>query len=251
MSNVIQMTDEQFRELLAARQAGKAGVGAPPKKRSVGFGCPGDMDLGSNPQLAAVFAMLALGNPRLALARARGVPFAPFFVNCRATFPDTSTTVVPDVGSDVKISQDTLVTEMLVRVYNRSETANQNLFQAQSDWYYTWQSGIEATLDIQGAPRPTIADRFTPISQLMDAFNGYSRRTGGWILTYQQQLLMAFNATITLPTAPIEVVCTFACETPVSQAFVRMSNREAIDALRNEFGIEISDAYEQTALLYG
>jgi len=242
---IVQMTEEQLQRLLAAKQG--VGVGAPRKK--FGFGCA---DESSNPQLAAVYAMLSIGNPRLALARARGVPFAPFYVNVRATFPDTTTALVPSVGSDVKISQDTLVNEMVVRIFNRSTTANQNQFQAQSDWYFNWQSGIEATLDIQGAPRPTIADRFTPLANLLDAFNGYSRRTGhGWVLTYQQQLFMAFNATIVLPFAPMEVVCTFACETPVSQAFVRMSNREAIDALRSEFAIEIADAYEQQALLYG
>lgn len=224
-----------------------AGVGAP-HKRIAGFGCPGD----GNPQLDAVYAMLAAGNPRLALARARGVPFAPFYINIRATFPDTTTSVVPSVGSDVKISQDTLVNEMIVRIFNRSTTANQNQFQAQNDWYFNWQSGIEATFDIQGAPRPTIADRFTPLANLLDAFNGNSKRAGhGWILTYQQQLFMSFNATVTLPYAPLEVVCTFACETPVSQAFTRMDNRTAMDALRSEFGIEIAEAYEQQALLYG
>ncbi len=246
---LVTMTEEQLQRLLASSKNPNAtGVAAPPKQRVQGFGCPGD----GNPQLDAVYAMLAAGNPRLALARARGVPFAPFFINIRAVFPDTTTAIVPSVGSDVKISQDTLVNEMVVRIFNRSITANQNQFQAQSDWYYTWQSGIEATFDIQGAPRPTIADRFTPLANLLDAFNGYSKRAGhGWILTYQQQLFMAFNATVTLPTAPIEVVCTFACETPVSQAFTRMSNSEAIASLRSEFGIEIADAYEQQALLYG
>ncbi len=63
--------------------------------------------------------------------------------------------------------------------------------------------------------------------------------------------MMSFNATVTLPTAPMEVVVTFACEEPVSQAFIRMSNGEAIALLRSEFAIEITDAYEKTALLYG
>jgi hypothetical protein len=245
-NNIIHaLSDEQFQKLLDKRANG---LGAPPSpsRKTFGFGCPGDF-----PQLAACYAMLAIGSPRLALARARGVPFAPYFVNIRATFPDTATTVVSSVGSDVKISQDTLVNEMLVRVFNRSPTANLNQFQAQSDWYFNWQSGIEATLDIQGAPRPTIADRFMPLANMLDAFNGTSRRGGYFLLTYQQQLFMSFNATVTLPTAPMEVVVTFACEEPVSQAFVRMDNSTAIDYLRSEFGIEITDAYEKVALLYG
>lgn len=239
-NRIVAPTPQQIREIGVGRFSDG--------KRRAGFGCPGD----GNPQLAAVYAMLAAGSPRLALARARGVPFAPFFINIRATFPDTSVSSVPDVGSDVKISQDTLVNEMIVRVFNRSVTANQNQFQAQSDWYFNWQSGIEATMDIQGAPRPTIADTFIPLANLFDAFNGSAKRAGhGFILTYQQQFFMSFQATVTLPVAPMEVVVTFPCETPVSQAFTRMTNREAIDALRSEFAVEIADAYEQQALLYG
>jgi hypothetical protein len=248
MTQPIFMTDEQFKQLLERHKS--TGVAAPPQKRpfsNVGFGSCVD---GDN-QLALVYRMLSIGSPRLALARARGVPFAPYFINVRATFPDIDTALVPSVGSDVKISQDTLVNEMVVRIFNKSPNANQNQFQAQSDFYYNFQSCIEATLDIQGAPRPTIADRFTPLANLLDAFNGTSRRGGQWILTYQQQLFMSFTATVTLPTAPIEVVCTFACEEPASQAFTRMSNGEAIALLRSEFNIEIQDAYEKTALLYG
>jgi hypothetical protein len=246
--NIYQLTEEQLTKLLAAAHQTQTGVGAPPKKKTLGFGSPDEC----NPQYAAVYAMLSAGSPRLALARARGVPFAPFVINVRATFPDTSTAVVPDIGSDVKISQDVHIYEMMVRIFNRSPTANLNQFQAQSDFYYTFQSGIEATLDVQGAPRYTIADRFTPLANLMDAFNGNSRRAGhGWVLTYQEQLFMSFNATVTLPTAPMEVVCTFVGELPESQTFVRMDNRVAIEELRTKFGITITDDYEQTALLYG
>lgn len=215
----------------------------------LGFGCPGGGDDG---QLAEVYAFLAQGSPRLALARARGVPFAPYIVNVRATFPDTSTTLVPDVGSDVKISQDIHIFEMNVRIFNESSTANQNQFQAQADWYYNFQSGIEATLDVVGAPRYSVAQAFTPLANLMDAFNGTAKKTGrGWILSYQQQLFMSFQAKVTIPTAPIEVVCTFNGEAPVSQTFTRMDNAQALACLQSEFGLDLPDSYTKTALLYG
>lgn len=237
-------TPEQFQELLTAVRSGKGpaarGLGRPAQASKVfGFGCPGGDDMGGS----SVYALLAAGSPRLALARARGVPFAPFMINVRAIFPDTSTSVVPDVGSDVKITQDLLVDCMVFRIQNESTTANSNLFQPQSDFFFGFQSGLEATLDIQGQPRYTIADKFMPISTLADMVNGNSHWPYGWVLNYQQQLFMSFNAKIQLPYAPLEVICSFRTWSPVTQTFTTMSTREACNGLINDFGIDLSDAY--------
>jgi hypothetical protein len=205
-----------------------------------GLGC-GAESMG--PLAAGVYSMLAAGSPRLALAKAMGIPLAPYMLNCRALFPDTSTPLVPDVGSDAKITQDTLIDSMLFRISNQSTTANQNQFQVQSDWYFNFQSGIEATLDVQGAPRYTITPKFMPLVNLADAFNGSSRPGGGWILTYQNQLKMSFQAKVTLPYAPMEVVVTFRAWIPVWDELVQMTNREAIYRLRNDCGIVLEDAY--------
>jgi hypothetical protein len=226
----------------------EAGLGTPHQRPRFGFGCPSGSQ---SPVYASICQMLDLGSPRLALAKARGVPLAPFLINVRAKFPDTSTVVVPDVGSDVKITQDTVIDAMMVRIFNESQTANQNQFQAQSDWYFNWQSGIEATLDVQGAPRFTIAEKFMPLASLFDAFNGDSKWGSGFVLQYQQQLFMSFNAKITLPYAPLEVVCSFRGWTPIGQAFTRMDNRTALDSLEADFGFEFSEAYKQQALSYG
>lgn len=245
--NLVVMSEEQLQRLLASP---RVGVGAiPPGTRKSGFGCPGS----PSPGLASAVQLLEMGSVRLGLARCRGIPFAPYMVNVRARFPDTTTAVVPDVGSDVKITQDTLFDAMVVRVFNRSTTANQNIFQAQSDWYFNWQSGIEATLDVQGAPRYTVADRFTPLANLMDAFNGDSRWGAGWIVGggMQQQLFMSFNATVVLPFAPMEVVCSFRGWAPVNEGYGRMDVRTALDALKSEFGFEFSDSYVQQVTQYG
>jgi hypothetical protein len=218
----------------------KQGLGAASRRRDLGFGfC--DRDLG--PLSAGVYAMLAAGSPRLALAKARGVPLAPYLINVRAVFPNTDTVVVPDVGSDVKIVQDTLIDSLVIRVQNESTTANQNTFQAQSDYYYSFQSGLEATLDVQGAPRYSVAPKFTPLSTMGDLINGNSHWPGGWVLTYQQQLWMSFRATIALPVAPLEVICTFRSWTPVTAEFTNMGNDQAIAYLQSEFGITLDDAY--------
>jgi hypothetical protein len=216
------------------------------RRRSIGFGfC--DQDLGP---LFDVYAMLAASSPRLALAKARGVQLAPFTINVRAVFPNTDTVVVPDVGSDVKIVQDTLIDSLVIRVQNESTTANQSTFQAQSDFFFSLQSGLEATLDVQGAPRYSVAPKFTPISVLGDLIAGPSHWPGGWVLTYQQQLQMSFNAKVALPYAPLEVICTFRSWTPVTAEFMSMGNDQAIALLQSEFGIVLSDAYKKRVLQY-
>lgn len=208
-------------------------------QRAAGVGFPqSDLE-------ASVGMLLASGSPRLALARALGVPLAPYLINVRATFPDTATSVIPDVGSDVKIVQDTFIDGMLVRIINKSTTANQNQFQAQSDWYFNWQSGIEAKLDVVGAPRYSVAPTFTPLATLLDAFNGDAKWPRGWVLTYQQQLFMNFTTKVVLPFAPIEVVCTFRGWVPTNEMFVAMTNREAIEKLETDCGIPLDPAYKK------
>jgi hypothetical protein len=203
------------------------------------MGC-GDGSLG--PLEAGVWAMLAAGSPRLALAKALGVPLAPYLINVRAEFPDVDTADVPDVGSDVKIVQDTLIDALVVRLQN--DNTPENVFQPQSDFYFGFQSGIEATLDVMGAPRYGVAPKFTPLSTLADMVNGNSHWPGGWVLTYQQQLFMSFHSRVTLPAAPYEVICTFRGWCPINEMFVSMSNREALDRLA-ECGIVCGDAYRQ------
>jgi hypothetical protein len=217
-----------------------------------GLGAPGETGAGAvndlGPLDAGVYAMLQAGSPRLALAKALGVPLAPYIINVRAIFPDTTTANIPDVGADVKIVQDTLIDALVCRVENQSETANQNQFQTLSDYFFNFQSGIEAMLDVLGAPRYSVAPKYTPLSNLCDVVNGNSHWPGGWILTYQQQLQMQFNARVLLPFAPLEVICTFRAWVPTNEMFVSMTNREAVDMLQTECGITLTDAYVKRLL---
>jgi hypothetical protein len=239
----IGLSPEQFKELLSEIRGPRddkaaAGVGAPEPHRS-GFawgpGLEGPIGLG-------VQKMLEAGSPRLALAKCLGVPLAPYIINVRATFPDVDTPSVPNVGSDVKIVQDTLVDSMIARVLV-DQTPN-NIFQPQSNFFFNFQSGIEATLDVKGAPRYAVADNFTPLSNLADVINGNAKWPAGWILTYQQQLFMSFNNRIApFPVAPITVVCTFRGWVPVGEMFVQMTNREAFQRLA-EAGVCTSQQYQ-------
>jgi hypothetical protein len=237
------LSPEQFEKLLAAArgsQPASTGLGAP----RAGLGCT---ETSVN---AGVYAMLAAGSPRLALAKAWGVPLAPYMINVRATFPTTSTPLVPDVGSDVKIVQDTLCDAFVARIQNQGASANQSVFQTQSDYFFNFQSGLEVTLDVDGAPRYSVAPKFTPLSTIADMINGQSHWPGGWILTYQQQLFMSFKASVVLPDAPMEVICTYRGWVPTNAAFTDMKNREAVASLI-ALGYDISDGMAQAAYARG
>jgi len=211
-------------------------------------GLGADSDVNGTKFYDEVIEMLSLGSPRLALAKGLGVTFVPFVINIRGDFPSTDTTLVPDVGSDVKIVQDTLIDAALVRITNQSNIANTNVFQTLSDFFFNWQSGIEATLDVQGAPRYTVAETFTPLATLFDCGNGSGFWPKKWVMTYQQQLFMSFQASVTLPYAPLDVCVTFRAWVPQGDAFTELTNREALDRLAKRCGIVVTDAYRKRVL---
>jgi hypothetical protein len=245
-------SEEQFTRLLEVvknANGGRgplraAGVGQgplDPSRVAKGLGAPYDC-IPDSMLVADVYQMLRLGSPRLALAKAWGVPFAPYYINNRATFPTVDTSFIPNVANDQKIVQDTFVNGITGIVTNLSETANQSTFQTLSDYYFNQQNGLNATLDVQGAPRFSLAPQFTPIATLASML-GYTSGPGrGWILTYQQQLVMAFQANVALPTAPVELCFTFQSEIPTNDMFVDMRNRDAVYQLRAE-GYIIPDNY--------
>jgi len=202
----------------------------------------------SSDMYCEVWEMLSLSSPRLALAKALGAKFIPFTFNVRADFTSTDTTLVPDVGSDTKIVQDTLVDAAILQITNQSNVANLSVFQPQSDFFYVVQSGIECIVSIQGAPRPTIVEKYTPLANVFDTQKGYGFWPRKWVLTNQQQLFMSFQATVTLPYAPLDVCITFRSWVPAGEGFSDISNREALDRLANDCGIVVSDAYRTRIL---
>jgi hypothetical protein len=234
-----ELSKEQFAELIAEVRKGSPQVGLGSNLRMPGLGCG---DGGMGPLAAGVYEMLALGSPRLALCRAMGIRMAPYYFNLRATFVDSTMPDVEEVGTDVKIVQDTLIDEMCFTIFNKSTNANDTQFRTQSDYYFNKQSGIEMTLDILGAPRPTITPKFTPLANIADALFNDSRWPRGFILTYTQQLQASFHASITLPQFPMEVVVTFQSWLPIIDKFVDMKNADAFDGLR-KCGFTIDQCY--------
>lgn len=259
-AGLVAMSDAQLERLLKASTLGdsfgghrkmkprEVGFGAAPEThirgeavKLGGLGAPYDCQV--DPSVASdVYMFLRLGSPRLALARAWGVPMAPYAINCRATFPTVDTSELIQVSNDQKIVQDTYVDCVVARVTNLSSTANQNQLQTLSDFFYNFQNGLTSDLTVVGAPRFSIAPSQTPISTLADVINGSSRWGNGWVLTYQQQIVMQFQAAIALPTAPIELCFTYRTWIPTNDMFVDMRNRDAVAQLRAE-GFWIPDTY--------
>jgi hypothetical protein len=204
-------------------------------------GPPGPTGLGmGNCMSGEVEYWLRMGYPRLALARALGTVFQPYVFNVRATFDTSDVDVVADQGADAKITTDTVIDAMIVRVTD--DNVPENVFSPQSAYFTNYQSGIEATLEVLGAPRYSVAPNFTPLSTLAEMINP-ARWPCGWVLTYQQQVKMTFFARNPLAHFPTTVVCTFRGFTPTGERFAAMPNAQAIAELR-AMGAQIPDYYK-------
>ncbi|MDE3097532.1 MAG: hypothetical protein KGK07_16220 [Chloroflexota bacterium] len=195
--------------------------------------------LGSFSSDCGVNEMLRSGFPRLALARAMGVPFAPYIMNVKATFESADTQSVPNQGADAKCIQDTLIDAMETSIVVAVPATNP--LQPISDFFNKWQSGLEATLEVQGAPRYVVTPKPTPLATL-SGLMGNGKWPSGWVLSYQQQLFMSFNAPFALPNYPVQVCCTFRGWVPTSDMFISMSAAEALSRLQ-DMGVEVPTNY--------
>jgi hypothetical protein len=214
---------------LAEGLAGGAGLG------SIGAGGDGRV------KIPTLWEFLEMGSPRLALARARGVPFYPWTTSITVPFTSVSPSVQPNVGADSKFSQDMWIESAIARVTSQNTPTNQ--FDTLSDFFGNFQNAIKCKLYVDGSPRFDIVTKFTNLSNVFDITNPKS--LGGWVATYNQQLVMDFSVAFPLAAGalPIELQCTFRCYGPIGEAYSRMTNETAFERLRDEFGIECVDAY--------
>jgi hypothetical protein len=201
-----------------------------------GLGCPpddGNAGGSSGISPACDMGTTRLGSPRLALAKAMCVPFQPTLSNVRAVFSATNVTTIPQVAADQQYSQDTDITDVDWIIQNESSTANSNEFQTLSDYYYTLQSGIGASIQVGKAPFYAVAPNFTPLKNLIMGIRRVIARTG-WVVGKTQQITMGFNADVAIPYAPVEVIVTFTGEIPETDEFMdgNMTKADAITKLR-------------------
>lgn len=215
------------------------GLWTPGRSAGKGLGAAGGA-YGRRP-IPSLWQFLEMGSPRLALARARGVPFAPWITSIKATFEQSSPAVVPNEGTNTKYPQDMWLESAICRVTSLTTPLNQ--FQTLSDFFQNYQNGIECILFVQGAPRYGIVEQYTGISTVFDMVNPWWM--GDFVITFDQNLEMSFQTVFPLPDAaiPLQVEVAFRNMGPVNDAFYKMSSEEAFGRLLKEFGIECSDAY--------
>ena len=202
-------------------------------------GTGGSKTLGPN---SSVMDFIAAGTPQLALAKAMGVPFVPWYETIKAEFTSASAGApLPDIASKQQITRHTIVDGIAWRVLNES-TANSSTLQPQADWYNNFQLGIECTMKVLGRPGYIVVDDFTDLSLLSDT-QGNGMFPRGWILSYEQAISMSFNSRIALPVVPMLVTVVFRTWNPVSDYFDFLNPRDAIQQLWNDFGVDVGEMW--------
>lgn len=180
------------------------------------------------------FAAALNSSPVLAYAWALGLPFVPFILNLRAVFSDPSSLTTQQLsfeGSDARLNVSSLIDKIGYTIdapnYNAGLSSK-----AVDDWYFQMQGGgLQATLQVNGAPRYTVAPFFTPLPQLFSTLEDWPF---GWVLEYTQSVIMQFTATQSLPSFPTTVTVSYRMWQPGSgQALdlVGMTNDVALQKL--------------------
>jgi hypothetical protein len=155
-------------------------------------------------------------SPQIAMARSMGRKFAPFVQNIVAQFTNATDTIGPfSLGSNVggtqnnsesRLSMISVVDQIVLHV----DAPNLNLGNALKpfiDWFFARQTGVQATLIVDGSPRFVVSPDFTPIDTLVSMIT--EMWPCGWVLGYTQQPKMQFTTSITLPTTPVTFTITF------------------------------------------
>jgi hypothetical protein len=170
-----------------------------------------------------VWDLLRIGSPKLAYGVATGFPMVPFDVNVVADFVDVATPVLPGQGNQNKIVWDMAVYEIAYQIQNKATPA---AFDSQTNYFFELESGIEATLLVTGA-----AGGYTPVVNYTPLRLISGKLARPWLLTYNNGIVMSFQATVTLP-FPVKVTVTFKSETCLWPALLDMTGSECLIRLR-------------------
>lgn len=212
------------------------------KSFEVGLGAaPG---YGGDSWRSAPIERVAEFSPQIALARAWRIPLAPYLLNIRGTFTDTTQVIGPFTwavnGEATRLNQFAIVDRMVFEIDVPNANAGQTL-KPLSDFFFGMQSGVTATLTVDGAPRYVVAPDFTPIRTLMAMVA--EAWPMGWVITNTQALKMQFQQNVALaPTYPMNITCTFRTWTPYNTTrFVGMTDSQALKELEG-LGCDVSAA---------
>ena len=190
-------------------------------------------------------------NPQVALARALRVPLAPWIANIRGTFTSSTSPIGPfswqiQGGSNDQQRANTFA--ILDRIVFQIDSPGANAgaaFKPQTDYYFGLQSGIEATLIVDGDPKYIVSPDFTPIRSLCALIN--EAWPQGWVLTNTNAPKMQFNISNSalIVAYPTKVTATFRMWIPNvgdlrGRQFVMMTDNEAYRQLK-KLGYPVPD----------
>ena len=205
---------DEHKKTSCANCGGHVGVGAAPAPATNRLNSPKNPHRGMGGWRTAPIEEVAMWDPVIALARAMGAQFVPFMINIRTAFVDPSINVTNTVsfeGSNERLNMVSVVDEVTYQI----DTPNlnpSNALQAVNAWFYARQSGIQATMIVDGAPRYVVAPFFTPLESLMSSLaEGWPM---GWSLGYTQTVKMQFTATIPIPVLPANITVTLRAWQP-------------------------------------
>ena len=153
--------------------------------------------------------MIRTSSPVLDYAQAIGIPLVPFHLNIRATMtPDQLTTqTLSFEGSNERLNMASIIDSVKYTIDAPNAQAGSQ-GKPQYDWFFAKQSGIQATMIVDGAPRYVVAPFYTPIEHLLseDLAQAWPQ---GWVIEYTQSVKMQFTQTMTLPSSPTVVTVVF------------------------------------------
>jgi hypothetical protein len=171
-------------------------------------------------------------SPQIALARYFKIPFAPFVQSITATFVNTTDNIGPfalGVNANDRLSIVSVVDQVIFHVDSPALNAG-NAAKGFLDWWFARQTGIQATLIVDGSPRYLVAPDPTPIDTLADMMTEMWPQ--GWVLNYTQAPKMQFNTTFALPAVPTTVTVTFRMWQPVQvRRLIGLTDASAVDQL--------------------
>ena len=175
-------------------------------RHRVGMGSGGLLNTRDDP---GKILRLAQYSPQIALAIVEGATFAPYLANIRASFVDATNTLNPVSFDTGNLSQCSVCDSIEYEIDAPNAFPGTQL-KPFTDYFYGLQSGIQATLLVGvggGAPRYAVADTFTPLRSLLHAVG--DAWPDGWVLQYNQTVVMQFQQTMPVPTYPTNITVTF------------------------------------------
>ncbi len=206
---------------------GKLGMGG-----RMGLGSGGSrsgFDWRTEPDLKRVCAF----SPQIALARYYNLDFAPAVQTIVATFTNTVDAIGPfalgvNNGND-RLSIITVIDQMMLQV-DAPNYNDGNAMKGLLDFFWARQTGVNATMLIDGSPRFAVATDPVPVAHLVDMFT--EMWPDGWVLNSTQIPKMSFETSFALPSVPVTFTIGFRMWQPENiQRMTGLTDAQAVRIL--------------------